>query len=298
MGGRQNGMRYLISSSSRRAPALRQWILKRSFLNDERPSQRLRHGERGRARNTLYNVSIASEACPLIMKVSAISPRYTWRRRVELHIQHWFKDYNLNAFRACVALHAGIAEIVEPVAYWSYRTGLAQRKSYFLYRAEKIDCSLVQLNKKLRGRRDCCEELAKKWIALLGRIHETAWRHNDINAKNVGLQFQNRKPSAISAKDIRDAQLHLFDYDKSQPIRFSKPRWLRLFFDARCVRYVAVPGVSQDAITQLYLRQRRQHAKPWQKTMAHAAVSFWRKGGFSLACHLGLRGRQKGRHLR
>ena len=301
LGGQQNGMRYLISSTAQHSSALKKWILTKRFLDYENPTQQLQHQERRRARNMLYKISIAAEPAPLIMKVFAISHHYKWRRRWELYIQHWFKDYNLNAFHACIKLHGKSAGIVEPIAYWSYYSSYAHRKSYFLYRAISIDYSLADLCQKLSGQQDCCQEIASQWLALIAALHQAHWRHRDPSPKNIGLRFHHRPDNtrALTTKDIHNSQLYLFDYDKSQPLWSGTPRWLRLLFDLRCLRFVSVPGLSDAALVRLYLQQRQAPLSAWEERLAMMAFAFWKKRAYSLSHHLRrYRKYKKGRHLR
>lgn len=296
-------MQHLVSARAQQAAQLQEWILSRRFLDYENSAWRL-HGERGRERSRLYKISIAIENAPLVMKVSEISSNYKWRRRLELHVQHWFKDYNRNAFHACSALHGRIAEVVEPLAWWSYYSSFAHKKSYFLYRFVQVDCSILGLYEKLQGeneKRLRLNRLAEKWLALVVAIHKAAWRHGDPNPKNIGIQFQNHPghASPIAETEMQNSRLHLFDYDQCRPARLNKPDWIKLFFDLRCLRVIDIPGLSNSKVVQLYLQQRQPAIGSWKKRLAVWAAAFWKAGGFSPLQRLHrFRKYKKGRHLR
>ena len=275
--GRHANGRYLVSRHATDPDAIAAWIRAQDYAACEQEERRIvRHG---RARNTLYEVRLASEPQALVMKVSSPSARYRLRRRVELYLQQLVKDHNYNAFRACCALRdAGVA-VAEPIAWWRHCEGWPGRKSYFLYRKIQADASVADLLA-----RDLDDEarsaLSEKIVRLIRSIHAAGWRHEDLQMNNLLVANA-------------DGAIHVIDCDSCAPAR-ATPRVLRRLLDLRCLIYLRATGASAEQALAAYLGA---PPSPFQV----ATLRFWENGGFSLSRRSRKwrkRKRKRGAHLK
>ena len=94
--GRHSRGAYCVTRHAQNPQALLDWIRQTHYLDCETATQQVKR--HGRIKNRLFDVNLASEHQTLMMKVCSVNPNYIWRRRIELYIKQWFKDYSLVSF--------------------------------------------------------------------------------------------------------------------------------------------------------------------------------------------------------
>lgn len=276
--GRHPAGRYLLSPHAGRAWAA--WIEAQQYVRYETPERRLR-GERGRAKNTLYRLPAPDGAGACVMKVTAVSPRYLWRRRLELYIRQCLSDDARRAFEACRALRAAGAPVAMPLAWWRHGRG-PRARGYFLSELAP-GAPLGPWCEAAAAAGDAAlDVVARKLAAILRALHACGWRHGDPQLRNW---------LAVLGADGAPRSFCLLDYDHCARARVAAPA-VKRFFDLRCLAGLSVPGVAPRDMLAAY-----DDAPPSRARLA--ALEFWRAGGFSLRRRLRRRRpRPRGAHLK
>lgn len=272
--------RYLVTTYTQRPRELVEWIKQCHYLNAASPTACI--NAYGRAKNRLYELQISQHPHAVVMKVSSADRRYQWRRRIELHIRQWFKDYNRTAFRGCVALYKKGLPVAVPLAWWQHREGL-RIKSYFLYQKIDADTSLSRMIAPPSPATEQSPEivstlspdvfraLAKKVAHSIRDIHAAGWRHGDPHPGN----FLTNQPRELNTDSAEAMTLYPVDYDHCVPVRIRAPS-IRRFFNLKCLMHIRLLYVSDEDMLAYYFG--RPASRFELKTLA-----FWRNGGISLS---------------
>lgn len=276
--GRPRG-KCVVSPEPEVAAFLSEWIAADDFAAYERPDCVLNHGG-CRPRNRLYEFRLPQIRRKVVMKVSRIDPRYRLSRKIDLFVTGLYKDYNEVGFHGATALHAAGLPVAEPLAFWTRRRGLFDKRSYFLYRKTPGQTSVGELLRETAGDvKDRNRRVAEKLVAVLKRIHAANLRHGDFHTNNVQMHFPRpdapgKTPKEI-AEDVSDAVYYLLDYDKVSKAGITAP-WIKKIRDLKDLSLLFVPGVGDEELLEMYLGE----APPprWSRVFR-----FWRNGGFNLS---------------
>lgn len=264
--GRHPSGEYIINGETPLASSLGDWISRRAFEPFENPSYRL--DTHGRPRNKLYNISIANGEGQAVMKVSSIDPSYRPMRKIELLARSLLRDYNKTAFKNAHAMFAAGMLVAEPLAFWSHRNGLWDRRSYLLYRKIESAETVSEFCKR-QLRLDEVQAPQKitmlhtKVVDALRAMHRCGFRYGDPHLNNV----------LVHADAESEWGICFVDYDKCSKAIIRWP-WWKDFFDLRDI--AAIGGDKDRDAPAMFLALYCQAPKAWQR----AAVRFWSNGGF------------------
>lgn len=284
--------KYIVSAEPETSAFLSEWIVSGGFIPYERSDHALNH-DGGRPRNRLYEFHLPRIRREVVMKVSRIDPRYRLSRKIDLFVTGLYKDYCKVGFLGAKALYAAGLPGAEPLAFWTCRRGIFDKRSYFLYRKLPGQTSVKKLLQKAGNEhKDCHLRLAKKLVSIIRRIHAANLRHGDFHAGNVQVHFPSPTEASAapaSAAEIQDAAYYVLDYDKVSKVAVTTP-WIKRIGDLKDLSLLTIPAVGDDELLKMYFG-----ASPpprWSRTF-----KFWRNGGFSLSKQLGATPKKEGRHL-
>ncbi len=286
-GGYRRG-RYVVSPEPEIRTFLTGWIASEGFIPYERPDAALNH-DGSRPRNRLYTFHLPQIQREVVMKVSRIDPRYRLSRKIDLFLTGLYKDYCKISFRGAAALYAAGLPVAEPLAFWTCKRGILDKRSYFLYRKLPGQTSVKKLLQKAENEpKDHYLQLAKKLVSIIKRIHDANLRHGDFHTKNVQAHFP-RPTATAPAEKIQDAAYYVLDYDKVSKTKITTP-WIKRIGDLKDLSSLTIPAVGDDELLEIYLGT--PPPPRWSRTF-----KFWRNGGVNLSKRFGAAPRKEGRHL-
>lgn len=280
---------YMVAKSADNAAQLETWIRQTRFKDFECPPYR--RDNPGRARNNIYIFQCPGTPKWQVMKVSHISPRYKLARRIDLFLTSLYKDYAKVSFLGAQRFYACGLPVARPLAFWTFKEGLFNKRSYFLCEKVTGEQSVYAWLKKTQA--DSADKatpanediitIAAKMVAVARRIHDCGLRHNDLHTGNFFLHFP-------AERDLATAELCLLDYDKSSAAKIRLP-WVKQFFDLSELRGLCIRGISDTQVLTMYLGRA-------PSTWHLRVMKFWDNGGFSVRKRLGVAGTKGGRHLK
>ena len=269
--------KFLINSTLPSCELTKKWVQERQFLKYERGQFRL--GKKGRKRNRLYCFNYEPADCSVIMKVSQIDRHYKLGRKINLFWTSLFKDYNYRSYVGSLQLQQAGVDTIKPIAYWTFKSSLLDRKSYLLY--QKVDSELTahelcgQILQSAATNKDILvETIANRCVDLVKEIHAANVRHDDPHGNNILTNLSRQNIAELSAEDILKARFTLIDNDRCTLSHSTSPT-LKRFFDIRCLVRLSVCGLPKQELLRLYL-------KSDYKTYWWYVLNFWRTGGFNL----------------
>lgn len=254
-----------------------QWIRDKRFLEYE--TAELLLGKKSRKRNKLYCFHYPPVGCNVIMKVSQISEKYRFRRKVNLFITGLFKDYNYRSYTGSLRLRQANVDTIKPVAYWTFKRSWLNRKSYILYRKVEDELTVTELytnivSSDVPNKDELVNTIAVRCVEIVRKIHAANIRHDDPHGGNILTSLNHQDVTEVSTEDIRNARFTLIDNDRCKPAR-AFPKTLKRFFDLKCLVRFRVCGLSQQKLLELYLGD--EYRTSWRYVFG-----FWRSGGFSI----------------
>ena len=270
--GRHRFGRYRVSSCVQNPEDLVLWIRRQRYLNAATPTALM--NQYGRAKNRLFELLLAQDPHSVVMKVCSADPRYRWRRRLELFVRQWFRDYSLTAFRGCRALYQHGLPVAVPIAWWQHHDGLRLRQTYFLYRKIDADSSIGHLlasDQRRQVNPMIAHILTRRIARLIRDMHAAGWRHDDVHLHNLLIST----PRQLDEDSARTMDIHLIDYDHCSRTCLRVP-FIQRFLDLKCLAHVQIPYVSVNDTLAYYIGD-------WPAPFWRLVLSFWRNGGFSLA---------------
>ena len=278
--------RYGVSPESEIRTFLTGWIASESFIPYERPDAALNSD----GRNRLYVFYLPQIQREVVMKVSRIETCFGLTRKIRWFLYGLYK-YSKAGFRGAAALYAAGPPVAEPLAFWTCKRGILDKRSYFLYRKIPGQTSVAKLLQKAENEpKDHYLRLAKELISIIKRIHDANLRHGDFHTGNVQAHFPQPLPTATApAEKIQDAAYYVLDYDKVSKTKITTP-WIKRIYDLKDLRKLRIPAVSDDELLEIYLGT--PPPPRWSRTF-----KFWRNGGVNLRERFGAAPRKKGRHL-
>ena len=262
---------YLIAMSSvslLQSKTLKEWIESNCFKQYETPEYMV-SSPRKRPHNRLYSFVLPATDYRVVMKVTHISRHYNRIRRLRALIKHYLRrDANYKAFQCCRYAHQHKLAAPMPLAYWQKRDSFVRVKSYFLYRYVENSTPWPEVSNKLKESEDGesqqhKEVLKKKIIDAVRCLHRAGVRHGDMTAHNILI--------SAHGTDWAQAKVYFIDYDRSTIVGFTKPAFLKQFFDLRDMRKIYIDDASPYDLLSIYLVD--DYHPLWR-----IALAFWRLG--------------------
>ena len=269
--------RYSINPNISDPLAIEKWIKEKQFANYEKDEFHL--GYKSRKRNTLYSFKNKISDQYLVMKVSEISQNYKFWRKVDLFLTSLYKDYNYNSYRGSIDLQNAGVDTVMPMAYWTMKKTIFNRKSYFLYEKIASDTNVTQLCSALSTssnphKNKLINIIINRCINIVKKIHTANIRHGDPHGGNILTSLNADYVNDLDEEKLSNAHFILIDNDRCTSAR-SSPIFLKKFLDIKCLARFNVGDVSQSDLLKLYFED--DYKNYW-----HAVLSFWLRGGFNI----------------
>ena len=257
--------------------SIEKWILEQQFLEFEKDELLL--SKKSRRRNKLYSFHSIFTDSNVIMKVSEISKKYSFWRRIDLFITGLFKDYNFNSYKGSIKLREAGINTLNPIAYWTYKNSWLNRKSYFLYEKVESDFTVTELcndiiSSNAENKHELINTIAQKCVEIVKNIHAANIRHDDPHGGNFLTNLFYNNINDISLDDIKNATFTLIDNDRCTYNR-SKTTILKRFYDLKCLRRFNICQIPQEELLKNYLGG--EYTKTWWYVL-----NFWKSGGFSV----------------
>ena len=270
--------RYLVHPRHADNPALQEWIKQLQFEHQECAANRMRL--HSRKRNRLYSFYLPAVDKEVVLKVSQISGRYRWYRRLNLLLLSLIKNYSLNAYYGAIGLEKINANSIKVIAHWTCKKSgkNAGKKSYLLY--EKINATLSvfelcnQISKSHPDAEKITMQIASSLAGIIRHIHKNNIRHGDPHAGNFLLCSPLDGIKRLSPASVSQMKFALIDLDKVDFVNH-RFKWLKKLFDLRCIRRFRIHTMTSHACLACYLN------KPPNR-LEKAILKFWMKGGFNL----------------
>ncbi len=256
--------------------AVRDLIVTQSFRDYE--TTRL-HVHPGRKRSVLFTFHFPPAEKELVMKVARTTGDYPLSRRIELYLKSLFNDYSKAAFEGALALEeAGIAT-GRPVAYWTCRTSLLKKESYFLYEKIEAECTARELRSRVATGgtpedQQAVSSLEEQMSQITRRLHGHGLRHGDIHSENFLVSLASAA-GAEPQQSSPELSLYLIDTDRVTRTRLSIPV-VKRFFDLRCLCKLDFSDDERKQFLKRYLGD--DYSPFWWRVL-----TFWRNGGFGLS---------------
>ena len=232
---------------------MRRWIEQGKFKRYEDESYKVETAVSGRVSVYIfYSEAIDKD---VVMKVSAINPRYKLSRKVELLLRRLLRgDHNAAAFYACRAWSQLGVPVCHPIAYWASGSGFA-KKTYFMYEKTHHISDGETVLRDLQASanpdaRRCYDALLAKMFSIICHIHKLGWRHGDPVPKNFLFDLP-VSVDALCAQQIDDMEMRLIDYDGAHEATL-KLACLKQFFDMRDLRGFLRLGLSEEQTLKMY----------------------------------------------
>ena len=267
--------KYIVNPQYPDQELITNWIKALKFEQFELPDYSL--GKRSRKRNSLYSFFLPELNNEVVLKVSQISNKYSWYRRLNLIITRLFKDYNLCAYYGGIGLQCIGIRSAHMLAYWTCKQKF-NTKSYILYEKIHAQMSVFELCNKLNqenlNAKDIISAIAAKHAKIIRKIHSHNMRHGDVHAGNFLVNFSDIKVKDMTKETVSKMKFTLIDLDKFQFVRY-RTSWLKHIYDLRCLRRFIIDDINGTKALEYYLE------KPptlFQKNI----VKFWMKGGFNI----------------
>ncbi len=268
--------KFLINNTLPSSELTEKWVQERQFLKYERDQFQL--GKKSRKRNQLYCFDYEPADCAVIMKVSQIDQRYKLGRKINLFWTSLFKDYNYRSYIGSLQLQQAGVDTIKPIAYWTFKSSLLDRKSYLLY--QKVDSELTVhelcgqiLQSEATDKDILIETIANRCVDLVKGIHAANVRHDDPHGNNILTNLSRQNIAKLSAEDILKARFTLIDNDRCTLSHSVSPT-LKRFFDIKCLARFNICGVPQQKLLCLYLGE--DYRVYWWHVL-----DFWNSGGFN-----------------
>ena len=252
--------------------ALRKWIADLQFEQYESAEYILASTQK-RPHNRLYDFRLPMTEHRVVMKVVHINKQYNWMRRLHALLKHYLRrDANYKAFSSCCRAYRRKLATPMPIAYWQKRDGIAEVKSYFLYRYIENGVPWLEVSEKLKSAEDSEAKLhedllKKKIIDAVKSLHSAGIRHGDMVAHNILICHPHIQPNT----DYTQAKVCFIDYDRSSIARITQPAFLKQCFDLRDLRKIYINDACPHDLLSIYLADNYQRC--WK-----AVLAFWQLG--------------------
>ena len=268
---------FLINNCFPSYKLTEKWIREKQFLKYE--TAQLQLGKKSRKRNQLYCFDYEPANCSVVMKVSQISPHYKFARKVDLFITNLFKDYNHRSYIGSLRLQQAGVDTIKPVAYWTFKSSLLNRKSYLLYKKVESELTVSELCKHILQSKEedkdiLIEAIADRCVGIVKKIHAGNVRHDDPHDRNILTDLTRRDIAELSVESIAKARFTLIDNDRCTLSRTVNPV-LKRFFDIKCLVRFSICEIPKQELLRLYLKED-------YRTYWWHVLNFWRTGGFNL----------------
>lgn len=266
--------RYLIHPRHTNNPALQQWIKALQFERQECAANRMQL--HSRKRNCLYSFYLPAVDKEVVLKVSQISDRYRWYRRLNLLLLSLIKNYSLNAYYGAIELEKINVDSIKVIACWTCKK--PGKKSYLLYEKINATLSVFELCNQISENHPDAEkitiQIATSLAGIIRRMHKNNIRHGDPHAGNFLLCSPLDDIKRLTPASVSQMKFALIDLDKVDFVNHQF-KWLKKLFDLRCIRRFRVQAIASHACLAYYLNK-----KP--SILEKVILKFWMKGGFNL----------------
>lgn len=268
--------KLLINNTFSSDESTEKWIREKQFLKYEKTEFQL--DKKSRKRNKLYCFDYEPENCSVIMKVSQISSHYKLGRKINLFLTSLFKDYNYRSYISSIRLQQAGVDTIMPVAYWTFRSSLLNRKSYLLYRKVESELTVFELCKhilksEVTNRDVLIETIANRCVGIVKKIHAANIRHDDPHGNNILTDISRKNLAQLSVEDIVNSRFTLIDNDRCTLANPATPA-VKRFFDLKCLVRFRICELPQKELLRLYLGE--EYRACWWRVFG-----FWNSGGFS-----------------
>lgn len=269
--------KLLINNAFSANELTEKWIQGKQFLKFEKTQFQL--DKKSRKRNKLYCFDYEPENCSVIMKVSQISQHYKLGRKINLFLTSLFKDYNYRGYISSLRLQQAGVDTIMPIAYWTSKSSLLNRKSYLLYQKVESELTVFELCKyilqsEVPNKNVLVETIANRCVGIVKKIHAANIRHDDPHGNNILTDLDRQNLAQLSVEDIVNTRFTLIDNDRCTLANTVTPA-LKRFFDLKCLVRFRICELPQQELLRLYLG--RDYRPCWWRVF-----SFWNSGGFSI----------------
>jgi len=214
----------------------------------------------------------------VVLKVSTIDKQYNFLRRINLLISTFLSDYNFRAFKGSIQLKKIGVNCANPIAYWTESNSLFRKTSYYMYDKIHASHSLFSMSQELLLESNKINDerfiqLANKTTDIIRHIHNSGFRQGDPHPGNFLMSSVTRNFSNLSIDEINHMDMFIIDLDKfckAKPLG----RFLKRFFDLRCMRRCTLGPYNQYDMLKFYLQD--EYSAFWNNVLR-----FWIHGGFN-----------------